>query len=129
MTSQDKWLLGLRIFLLMYFLVAAFMTATALDDNGVRAPLLTLTGGAVIIVVLFPVKITTVENVSISAGTTLGTAIAAIGGAGAWFLDATTGQTDTEYLIFLTTFVLLVSYLFISLIVFALTLYNLSKDR
>ena len=129
MTNQDKWLLGLRIIVLLYFLAAALMTAVVLDDNGVRAPLLTLTGGAVIIVVLFPIKVTTIENVSISAGTTLGTAIAAIGGAGTWFLDATKGETDIEFLIFQITLALLAVYLFISLIIFALTIYNLLKSR
>ena len=105
------------------------MTAIALDDNGVKAPLLTLTGGAVIIVVLFPARGTTIENVSTSAGTTLGTAIAAIGGAGAWFLDASEGETLTEFLLFLLTFGFLSVYLFISLIVFALIVYNLSKGN
>lgn len=129
MANQNKWLLGIRVVVLLYLLAAAFVTAIALDDNGVKAPLLTLTGGAVIIVVLFPTRVTTIEDVSISAGTTLGTAIAAIGGAGTWFLDATEGETVTEFLLFLITFGFSAAYLFISLIIFALTVYNLSKDR
>ena len=85
--TSSKTLSRLRALALLYFLVAACATLLTPVGNGVKAPLLTLMGGASIVVVLFPLEFRRITSI----GTALGTVIAMFG-SGTWFADATQGQ-------------------------------------
>lgn len=111
MTAQDKTLRWLRMLALLYFLFAAVVVAFFISlDNSVKAPLLTLIGTASLIAVLFP-ALPTLTNL----GAIMGTAIV-MGGSGAWFLDATQGESFVEYLLFQTVVALIAFYVAITLI-------------
>ena len=111
MTAQDKTLRWFRILALLYFLFAAVVVAFLISlDNSVKAPLLTLIGTASLIAVLFP-ALPTLTNL----GAIMGTSIV-MGGSGAWFLDATRGESFVEYLLFQTVVALIAFYVAVTLI-------------
>lgn len=85
--TSDKILDWLRMGALLYFLFAACATLLMPVGDGVKAPLLTLMGGASIVTALFPLEFRRIASV----GTALGTVIAMIG-SGAWFADAMQGE-------------------------------------
>ena len=110
--ASSKTLNRLRILALLYFIFAACVTAFILPiDNSVRAPLLTLIGTASLILVLFPAG-PTITNI----GAIVGTAIV-MGGSGAWFLDATQGESFFEYLLFQTVVAGITIYVAASVII------------
>lgn len=85
--TSSKTLRWIRTLALLYFLVAACATLLSPVGNGVKAPILTLMGGASIVVVLFPLEFRRITNV----GTALGTVLATLG-SGTWFADARLGE-------------------------------------
>ena len=85
--TSNRVLDWLRVGALLYFLFAACATLLMPAGNGVKAPLLTLMGGASIVVALFPLEFRRIASI----GAALGTIIAMIG-SGAWFADATQGE-------------------------------------
>lgn len=101
---SGKILTWLRTGTLLYFLIAACATIFAPVDNGVKAPLLTLMGGASIVVVFFPL-----EFRRITLGTALGTVIAMFG-SGTWYADSTQGESASiiEFLFPITVILTLV---------------------
>ena len=110
-SRSDKELRWIRSIMLFCFFTAAFLTAFVIStDNSVRAPLLTLIGTASLILVLFPAG-PTITNISAIVGTAI-----VMSGSGAWFLDATQGESFLEYLLFQTTVAGIVVYVVVSLI-------------
>lgn len=85
--TSNRILDWLRIGALLYFVAAACATLLMPVGNGIKAPLLTLMGGASIVVALFPLEFRRIASI----GAALGTIIAMIG-SGAWFADATQGE-------------------------------------
>ena len=108
--TSSKILNRLRTLALLYFILAACVTAIVLPaDNSVKAPLLTLIGTSSLVVVLIPANITV-----INMGTIFGTATI-MWGSRTWLIDAMQSDVGSEYLIFQITLFLTVSYVVVSL--------------
>ena len=88
MTSQDKWLLGLRITALICVIVMVALVEGSIESSGVRAPLLTMVGSAAVIMMIFPMdRTSTIQVILRDIGTIVGTGIVMYGGV-RWLEDA-----------------------------------------
>ena len=113
MTIQDKWLWALRIIVLACIITLAVMTANLIDSPGVRAPLLTMMGGATIVMTLYPPRVSTMLEIAQDIIALVGTGIA-IAGAYNWLVDATQKSIAGDFL---------VSFSLAALLVFLIVLY------
>ena len=88
MTNQDKWLLGLRIVVLICTIILAALTEGLIYSPGVQAPILTMVGSAAIIMMIFPMdQPRIIQHIVRDTGTILGTGTVMYGGA-RWLDDA-----------------------------------------
>ena len=87
MTSQDKWLLGLRIVLLACIITLAVLTVGVIDPAGTKAPLLTMMGGVTIVMTLYPPRVIELPDLAQDIIAIVGTGTA-ITGAFYWLIDA-----------------------------------------
>ena len=120
MTSQDKWLLALRIALLACIITLAATTINLIHSPGVRAPLLTMMGGVTIVMTLYPPRTIAIQDLAQDLFTVIGTGIAISGGI-YWLFDASqTVAADKRPLILPLAYSLmltLVAYLFVSMLI------------
>ena len=88
MTSQDKWLLGLRIIALICVVAMVALVEGSIESSGVRAPLLTMVGSAAVIMMIFPMdRTSTIQVILRDMGTIIGTGSVMYGGV-RWLEDA-----------------------------------------
>ena len=88
MTSQDKWILGLRIIALLCVVTLVALTEGLIYSSGIRAPLLTMVGSATVIMMIFPMNRTsTIPVILRDTGTIIGTGAVIYGGV-RWLEDA-----------------------------------------
>ena len=88
MTSQDKWLLGLRIIALICVIAMVTLVEGSIESSGVRAPLLTMVGSTAVIMMIFPMdRTSTVQVILRDMGTIIGTGAVMYGGV-RWLEDA-----------------------------------------
>ncbi|MXY45722.1 MAG: hypothetical protein F4Y44_01820 [Chloroflexi bacterium] len=97
MTSQDKWLLALRIIVLAGIVILAALTSGLIVSHRVRAPLLTMMGGATIIMTLYPPRVNKMPEIAQDILALVGTGIA-IAGASNWLIDSAQKGTASDFL-------------------------------
>ena len=111
-SRSDKALLWIRIAMVMLIGVLVFSTVNWINSAGVRAPLLTMMGGATIIMTLYPFRSIAMQDIARDVFTVIGTGIAIAGGF-FWLIDAAQEGTVDD---FLRSFYLALSLMLLSLI-------------
>lgn len=96
MTTQDKWLLVLRIIVLACIVTLTALTVGMIVSPGVRAPLLTMMGGATIVITLYPPRVSTIPEIAQDLIALVGTGIA-IAGASNWLIDAAQESVGDDF--------------------------------
>ena len=120
MNSQDKWLLGLRVATFLCIIVLFVAAVGSIAPDGVKAPLLTMMGGAAIVLALYPPRSLAVQDIAQDFIAIVGTGIAIFGGR-YWFEDAIQNvPVDMLSTVsFLSTFLVLILffYLLVSMLI------------
>ena len=96
MTRQDISLLGLRLVLLSAIGALVYLTIGEIESSGVKAPLLTMMGGATIVAIIYPPRSITIHDLAQDLFTVVGTGIAIAGGV--YWLDDAVQTTSADKL-------------------------------
>ena len=124
MTIQNKWMLGLRIVVLLCMGALVAATIYLIDSAGVKAPLLAMIGSSFAIVTIYPPRVDTILDLVQDLFSLVGVGIIITGGM-YWLIDAVRNiSNDGPQLIlsviFFQMFVLIIAiYVFITMLIFA----------
>ena len=130
MTSQDKWLWGLRIATFLCIIVSFVASVGSIAPDGVKAPLLTMMGGATIVLALYPPRSLTVQDIAQDFITIVGTGIAIFGGR-YWFNDAIQNVSVDKLstVSFLSSFLILVLLIYLPVSMLIVVISNSDKIK
>ena len=124
MTIQNRWLLGLRIFVLICIGTLVAVTISLIDSAGVKAPLLAMMGSSFAIVTLYPPRVDTVLELVQDLLSLVGVGIIITGGM-YWLIDAARNISNDELQLILSAFFfqmfvfIIAIYVFVTMLIFA----------